>query len=125
LRPNQNRYDAVLAAAEDHQVVCYSNSLPSTALVALRQVRLLDLLAGVYGSSDVPVPKPSPEGYNKIMRDFNVQPDQVLVFEDSPPGIQAAADAGCFVVPTSLEFITAANVRFAITQTNEIIRCNY
>jgi beta-phosphoglucomutase-like phosphatase (HAD superfamily) len=59
------------------------------------------------------------------MRDFNVQPDQVLVFEDSPPGIQAAADAGCFVVPTSLEFITAANVRFAITQTNEIIRCNY
>jgi beta-phosphoglucomutase-like phosphatase (HAD superfamily) len=125
LRPNKARCDAVRAVARNHLVVCYSNSLPGTALEALRKAELYDLLDKVYGSSDVPAPKPSPAGYNKIMRDFKVLPDQVLVFEDSSPGIQAAAEAGCFVVPTTLEHITASNVLFAITQTNEIIKCNY
>lgn len=41
--------------------------------------------------------KPYPDVYLDICRKLKVQPEQCLVFEDSPVGVQSAKTAGCIV----------------------------
>ena len=42
--------------------------------------------------------KPDPEGFLKAARELNVLPSRCLVFEDTPPGIEAALNAGMQVI---------------------------
>ncbi len=42
--------------------------------------------------------KPEPEGYLKAARLLGVRPEECLVFEDAPAGIEAGRRAGCDVV---------------------------
>lgn len=48
----------------------------------------------IFAGEDVVNGKPSPEIYNKIMNFFNISPQETLIFEDSPVGIEAAISAG-------------------------------
>lgn len=55
------------------------------------------IVAGV----DVKEGKPSPEIYNKAMQALNVRPEETLIFEDTPVGIEAARASGAsFLVVT-------------------------
>lgn len=42
--------------------------------------------------------KPDPEGYLKAARDLAVEPAECVVFEDTPPGIEAGLNAGMQVI---------------------------
>lgn len=42
--------------------------------------------------------KPDPEGFLKAARELNVPPHQCIVFEDTPPGIEAGLSAGMQVI---------------------------
>lgn len=48
----------------------------------------------LFSSKDVPNGKPEPDLFLKIAKHFNVEPDKVMVIEDSVPGIVAANRAG-------------------------------
>lgn len=48
--------------------------------------------------NDVAHPKPSPEGYMKLIAEFGVEPSDAIVFEDSIIGLTAARDSGAIVV---------------------------
>ena len=54
---------------------------------------------------DVRHPKPAPDAYLLACERLNVSPNNVLVFEDSNLGIQAALAAGCMTIaiPDMLE----------------------
>ena len=52
----------------------------------------------ILASEDVTKGKPDPEIYLAAVGRFGISPESVLVLEDSPPGIQAAKDAGAFAV---------------------------
>ena len=61
--------------------------------------------AGVFSSldmflsnQDVDKSKPDPEGYLKILKDLGVDPDDAMIVEDSPKGLQAARATGCKVM---------------------------
>jgi beta-phosphoglucomutase len=64
--------------------------------VALDAVGLLEPMSFVIAGDDVTCGKPDPEGYMKGLRclDASVQPCNVVVFEDSMPGLTAAWAAG-------------------------------
>ena len=49
-------------------------------------------------SEDIQKGKPSPEGYLLTARQLDVSPDQCLVIEDTPHGVEAAKRAGMHVV---------------------------
>jgi sugar-phosphatase len=49
-------------------------------------------------ADDVMRGKPDPEGYQLAARLLGVQPEEVIVFEDSPAGLSAATAAGARVV---------------------------
>ena len=43
-------------------------------------------------------PKPSPDGYIEILKEFNAEPKRSFILEDSNTGIQAAKAAGACVI---------------------------
>ena len=75
-----------------------TNSHKDVALPILQKIEaetVFDLI--VYGN-DVSKPKPSPEIFKKALTDLNLKPQEVLVFEDSLAGTEAAREAGLEVV---------------------------
>lgn len=51
-----------------------------------------------YTQEDVKETKPNPEIYLKVLADFNMKPEDCLIFEDSLVGVEAAKAAGIDVV---------------------------
>ncbi|HEY2155225.1 MAG TPA: HAD family phosphatase [Isosphaeraceae bacterium] len=54
--------------------------------------------AFILGAEDVTHGKPNPEIYQRAAQRFEVEPSQLLVLEDSAPGLAAAKAAGAFAV---------------------------
>jgi beta-phosphoglucomutase len=60
----------------------------------------------IYAGGDVKQGKPSPEIYLKTMETLEVKPEEVLIFEDSPVGFQAAKDSGAKYIPVTSDWFT-------------------
>jgi HAD superfamily hydrolase (TIGR01509 family) len=57
-----------------------------------------DIFAQVISLDDVSRPKPEPDGYILAAERLGIFPDQCLVIEDSPTGVNAGKAAGCFTI---------------------------
>lgn len=55
----------------------------------------------IYTGVDVNQGKPSPEIYLKAIDALGVNPDEVMIFEDSPVGFQAAKESGAKYIPVT------------------------
>lgn len=84
--------------AKNMYVTCYTNSIRSTAELMLQKTGIKQLFHAILTNQDVRHPKPSPEGYVTCMKMFNVPPNECVIIEDSPKGIQAARLSGATVV---------------------------
>ena len=60
---------------------------------ALEYIGALDSFSLIFAGEDVSEGKPNPEIYNKVLEKLNVQPEEALVFEDSPVGVESAKAA--------------------------------
>lgn len=80
------------------KVACFTNSIRKTAELMLDKVGILSELDLLVTNQDVKNPKPDPEGYNKIIKHFNFDPQDVIIVEDSPKGLEAAYATGCAVL---------------------------
>ena len=56
---------------------------------------LFQCFAVVISHDDVARPKPDPQPYQMAAAALGVAPENLLVVEDSPPGVLAAVEAGC------------------------------
>ncbi|MGL6193839.1 MAG: HAD family hydrolase [Thermoguttaceae bacterium] len=77
--------------------VCTS-STQRVAREAIGRYGLLDRFKFIISFDDVINGKPSPEIYEKAAKKFGIQPDMMLVLEDSASGCKSARDAGANVV---------------------------
>ncbi|MFG3254747.1 HAD family hydrolase [Streptomyces sp. NPDC048172] len=64
----------------------------------LAALGVLDLLDALVTADDVTRGKPDPEGYVRACALLDVRPEDAVVFEDAPAGIEAARRAGAFCV---------------------------
>lgn len=65
----------------------------------LRRVGLFDWLDGrIFSGYDVGSPKPAPDVYLVALEKLGLSPDEVLVVEDSPVGVQSGKSAGLQVI---------------------------
>lgn len=92
----------------NRNLVCFIESFRrsrgKTALASTAARRNLDnvlAFTGLNGLFDLIVsgdeikkPKPDPSCYLQVMKRFNIQPHECLIFEDAPVGIEAAAASG-------------------------------
>jgi HAD superfamily hydrolase (TIGR01509 family) len=75
-----------------------SNSPKQFVKNALVEARMIDCFEVVCTADDVTRRKPDPEIYFTVIDRLGLQPEDVLIFEDSPVGVEAARAAGCSVV---------------------------
>lgn len=80
------------------KVGCFTNSIRETASLMLSMTGILDMFDVIITNQDVQEPKPSPEGYNKIINMYNFDKNEIVIVEDSPKGLQAAISSGCRVL---------------------------
>lgn len=71
---------------------------------ALEYIGALDAFSLILAGEDVSEGKPSPEIYNKVLREMSVLPEEALVFEDSPVGIEAAKTAHISYIQITKEY---------------------
>ena len=75
-------------------------------------------------SDDVTLVKPDPALYLLAAQNLNLQPSEIIVFEDSPSGIRAAKEAGmyCIAIPNditiSMDLSLADKVVSSFTEVN-------
>ena len=103
-------------------------SSTSTKLLvsALNHMGLMDRFLVIVGGDMITTPKPSPEGYQKAMAYLGAAPEDCVIVEDSPVGIQAGKAAGAFVIGYTgskiVQDVSEADLVLASFEDEEIIQ---
>lgn len=71
---------------------------------ALDKLDLRRYLSAIVGADDVQLSKPHPETWLKLAAELNTPPQQCIVFEDAPKGVEAALAAGMKAVAITGHF---------------------
>ena len=74
-----------------------TNSIRQTALLMLEKTGQLSFMEHVISNEDVCNPKPDPEGYLKAIQYLQLQPNECMIVEDAPKGIEAAKKSNAHV----------------------------
>ena len=72
------------------KVACCSNSIRKSIEMMLDKALILDYFDLIVSNQDITKAKPDPEMYLKAIDTFWLKPDEVIIVEDSPHGIEAA-----------------------------------
>lgn len=86
------------AHAHNLTLACCSNSIRSTVLASLGKLVPLTYFSVILSNQDISCGKPHPDIYQRALSMLDVRHEEVLVFEDSAVGKQAARAAGLTVV---------------------------
>jgi len=86
-----------LAEARGLKQAVVTNDPHQNAYYMLKALNLQKAFDRVVISEEIGIAKPDPAPYQYILNYFGLNPEQALVFEDSPSGIRAAVGAG---IPT-------------------------
>lgn len=68
------------------------------AMIKLRSVGLLDRVVGIVSGDQVEHGKPEPDIYLAAAKLIDIEPENCLALEDSPPGVIAARKANCVTI---------------------------
>lgn len=102
LRPNKKLIELITTFHH----IGVKTAIASTArkenlMNAINYLGIEDLFDMIYVGNDVKRGKPSPEIYLKTMNALGVTPDEVMIFEDSSVGLQAAEASGANYIPVT------------------------
>lgn len=82
------------AAERNVRLALVTGSLRAEAEAVLQALDLTDLFSVVIAAEDIKQSKPSPEGYLKSVKALGLEPDDCIIIEDAPSGVEAARAAG-------------------------------
>ena len=82
---------------EGYRLAVCSNSIRESLEMMVRQSGLDEYFEFLASNEDVSRPKPDPEIYTRAMARIGVTPDETLIVEDAPHGIEAARRSGAHV----------------------------
>lgn len=83
---------------EGFKIACVTNSIRKTACMMLQKSGIYDYMDCIISNEDISNAKPHPEGYIKALVLLNCLPEDAIIVEDSPKGIQSANMTGAKVV---------------------------
>ena len=83
---------------EGIKIAVCSNSIRATVVTVLSKLGVIELVDLFISNEEVNNSKPHPEMYWKAMIQFNLNPSEVLIVEDSPHGLKAATNSGAHVL---------------------------
>ncbi|MFT3947769.1 MAG: HAD family phosphatase [Agriterribacter sp.] len=71
-----------------------SAAIPFNIDFVLDNLRIRHYFSAIVSADDVKMSKPDPETFTKAAKLLNVRPENCIVFEDAPKGVEAAENAG-------------------------------
>lgn len=93
---------------QGYKIAVCSNSIRKTIELMMDRAELAQYLDLIVSNEDVTKAKPDPEMYQTAIRKLGLKPDECIVVEDNPNGIQAGKASGASV----LEVATVADVNY-------------
>lgn len=101
-----------------------SAAIPFNIDFVLDNLQIRDYFSAIVSADDVEHSKPNPETYLKAAALLQISPDECIVFEDAPKGIETAANAGMKAVAItttheSTEFSAYRNILGFINDYND------
>lgn len=84
---------------EGYKIAVCSNSIRNTIVHMMEKSALIEYIDLIVSNEDVVKAKPNPEMYINAISKFGLNPDECLVVEDNPNGIEAGRASGAFVLP--------------------------
>ena len=76
---------------------CCSNSVKETLHIMLKSAKLFNFFDIIVGNDEIANRKPHPEIYLKTFERLNVKPNECIIVEDAPPGVESAKRSGAMV----------------------------
>jgi HAD superfamily hydrolase (TIGR01509 family) len=98
-----NALELVMSLSMRMPVAVASNSPREVLSLVLEEIGVLNHLRGFVAGNDVAEGKPKPEIYLKSVAITGCLPSEILVFEDSVTGMEAARSAGCDVLHVGVD----------------------
>lgn len=83
---------------EGYTLACCSNSIRRSVLTMLSKIGIIEYMDLILSNEDVKNSKPHPEIYWQAMSSLGKFPKDVLIVEDSPPGLLAASSTGASIL---------------------------
>lgn len=80
------------------KIACCSNSIKNSIEMMLNKAMILDYFDLILSNEDVKESKPSPQIYELAMEKLWIKPNEAIVVEDSPHGIEAWTKSGAKVI---------------------------
>lgn len=93
---------------QGYELAVCSNSIRHTIELMMERAELMPYIDMIISNEDVVKPKPDPEIYTSAMNSLGLKPQECIVVEDNPNGIQAGKASGAFV----LEVATVYDVTY-------------
>ena len=107
---------------EEYTICVCSNSIRETTKVFLLNTGLLRYIDFFISNQDVKNPKPNSEMFLKAMIKAEVDPNEVLIIEDSPIGRKAAYASGAHVLEISnLDEVNLSNISKKLISINKVV----
>ena len=79
---------------EGYRLAVCSNAIRDSVDIMLKRGGIFDFFEFVISAEDVERPKPHPEIYQLAMQRMGISPEQTLIVEDAPHGIESAKRSG-------------------------------
>ncbi len=113
-----NGLDEFLKAAKQNHIkmAIGSAAIPFNINFVLDNLKIRDYFDAIVSAEDVEISKPHPETFLKAASLLNAKPENCIVFEDAPKGVEAAQQAGMKSV-----VLTTMHDRNEFDQYNNII----
>jgi hypothetical protein len=102
------------------EIAIATNSIKETLNSCIKSLKINDFISYSLCNEDVVNPKPNPEIYLKCMEYFNINPKNVVIFEDSDVGKESAKKSGAFLIEIkNRSDLTINKIKSAIGYLNE------
>ena len=93
---------------QGYKIAVCSNSVRKTIELMMEKAELMPYIDMIVSNEDVTKSKPDPEMYITTIKKFGLRPEECIVVEDNPNGIQAGKESGASV----LEVATVYDVTY-------------
>lgn len=109
--------DTVNELAKHYVLALVSNSRLSNINLILNSINLTKTFSSILTPDSGHNPKPSADMFTSVMRTHNILPNETLILEDSPSGIEAGVRSAAYVMSiNSLTDTNLQNINYVIKQ---------
>jgi beta-phosphoglucomutase len=103
---------------QGYKIAVCSNAIRESVRNMLERSKLLGYCSFFLSNEDVRNPKPAPDMYVEAIRRLGMRPQECLIVEDSPTGIQSAKGSGAHVL--EVQGYHEVNYKLLFNKINEI-----